>query len=79
VTESPNDDILAIDEALQALAQVDSPVAALVKLRFFAGMSLQEAALALGIAERTAYRDWAYARAWLARFLNRQEFAAEKI
>jgi RNA polymerase sigma factor (TIGR02999 family) len=71
--EPPSDDILAVDEALQALEQVDAPVAALVKLHFFSGLPLAEAAQALGIAERTAYRDWAYARAWLARFLDRPE------
>ena len=58
--ESPNDDILAVDEALQALEQVDPAVAALVKLHFFTGLSLRDAAQALGISERTAYRDWAY-------------------
>jgi RNA polymerase sigma factor (TIGR02999 family) len=75
--ESPNDDILAVDEALQALEQVDPPVAALVKLHFFSGLSLQEAARVLGTSERTAYRDWAYARAWLARFLGRPQHPAE--
>jgi RNA polymerase sigma factor (TIGR02999 family) len=73
--ELPNDDVLAVDEALQALEQVDASVAALVKLHFFAGLSLQEAAQVLGISERTAYRDWAYARAWLARFLQGQQSA----
>jgi RNA polymerase sigma factor (TIGR02999 family) len=73
--EPPNDDILAVDEALQALEQVDLSAAALVKLHFFTGLPLSEAALALGISERTAYRDWAYARAWLARFLQRSEDA----
>ncbi len=77
-TEPPDDDLLAVDEALRALEQVDPPVAALVKLHFFAGLPLREAAEVLGISERTAYRDWAYARAWLARFLGRPEPAAEK-
>jgi RNA polymerase sigma factor (TIGR02999 family) len=71
--EPPSDDVLAVDEALQTLEQVDASVAALVKLHFFTGLPLKEAAQALGIAERTAYRDWAYARAWLARFLGRPE------
>ena len=77
--EPPRDDILAVDEALQALEEVDASAAALVKLHFFTGLPLPEAALALGISERTAYRDWAYARAWLARFLKRPEEGAEKI
>jgi RNA polymerase sigma factor (TIGR02999 family) len=76
--EPPRADILAVDEALQALEQVDPPVAALVKLHFFAGLTLQEAAQALGTSERTAYRDWAYARAWLARFLGGPGPSAEK-
>jgi RNA polymerase sigma factor (TIGR02999 family) len=78
VADTPDDDVLAVDEALQGLEQVDPQNAALVKLHFFAGLSLQETAQALGIAERTAYRDWAYARAWLARFLGEQESSPEK-
>ncbi len=77
VVEAPDDDVLAVDEALQGLEKVDPQNAALVKLHFFAGLSLQETAQALGIAERTAYRDWAYARAWLARFLSGPEFPNE--
>jgi RNA polymerase sigma factor (TIGR02999 family) len=68
----PNDDILLVDEALQALERVDADAACIVKLHFFAGLPLAEAAQILGIAERTAYRDWAFARAWLARFLKEQ-------
>jgi RNA polymerase sigma factor (TIGR02999 family) len=74
----PNDDILAVDEALQALEKIDPAVAALVKLHFFTGLPLKDSAEALGISERTAYRDWAYARAWLARFLKRSNSAAKK-
>jgi RNA polymerase sigma factor (TIGR02999 family) len=76
--EPPHDDVLAVDEALGALEQADPQAAALVKLHFFTGLSLRESAEALGIAERTAYRDWAYARAWLARFLGRPEPPAQK-
>jgi RNA polymerase sigma factor (TIGR02999 family) len=76
--DPPNHDLLAVDEALQAFEQVDPTAAALVKLHFFTGLPLQEAAQALGISERTAYRDWAYARAWLARFLERPEPPAAK-
>jgi RNA polymerase sigma factor (TIGR02999 family) len=78
VIEPTNDDVLAIHEALQTLEQTDPQVGALVKLHFFAGLPLREAAETLGIAERTAYRDWAYARAWLARFLDQSEPPAEK-
>jgi RNA polymerase sigma factor (TIGR02999 family) len=59
------DDLLELDEALERLASEYPECAELVKLRFFAGMSLGEAAAALGVARRTADRHWAYARAWL--------------
>jgi RNA polymerase sigma factor (TIGR02999 family) len=64
---APAEDLLALDEALSRLAAVDPPKAALVKLRYFAGLSTEEAALALGISAATAKRHWAYARAWLFR------------
>ncbi len=76
--DPPDDSILAVNEALDALQQVDPPVASLVKLHFFTGLTLEDAAQALGISERTAYRDWAYARAWLARFLERPDPLDEK-
>jgi RNA polymerase sigma factor (TIGR02999 family) len=76
--EPPSDDVLAVDEALQALEQVDAVVAALVKLHYFGGLPLREAAQALGISERSAHRDWAYGRAWLARFLNPPELPDAK-
>jgi RNA polymerase sigma factor (TIGR02999 family) len=59
------DDLLDLDEALATLEAVDPRAAALVKLRVFAGLTLDEAALALGVVRRTADRDWAFARAWL--------------
>ncbi|WP_240911485.1 ECF-type sigma factor [Paludisphaera soli] len=58
-------ELLAVDEALGRLAEADPQAAELVKLRYFAGMSIPDAAAALGIAPRTADRIWAYARAWL--------------
>jgi RNA polymerase sigma factor (TIGR02999 family) len=58
-------DLIALDEALDRLAHRDCRKAELVKLRFFAGMTIQQAAAALGIAESTADADWAYAKAWL--------------
>jgi RNA polymerase sigma factor (TIGR02999 family) len=63
--ETPPEDLLAFDEALEKLARQDKPCAELVRLHFFAGLSLGEAADALGISPRTADRYWAYARAWL--------------
>ena len=63
--EQPADDLLALDEALTALAAVAPRKAELVKLRFYAGLTIPEAAEALGISEATAQRDWTYARTWL--------------
>jgi RNA polymerase sigma factor (TIGR02999 family) len=63
--DSPADELLAIDEALESLAIVHEDCAQLVKLRFFAGLSQREAATALGLPRRTADRLWAFARAWL--------------
>ena len=64
LAESP-DDLLALDDALTKLAAEDAPAAELVKLRVFAGLSVEEAADALGLARATAYRHWTFARAWL--------------
>jgi RNA polymerase sigma factor (TIGR02999 family) len=61
----PDDDVLAVDEALSRLAAQDPVKAELVKLRYFAGHTGAEAARLLGISEATADRYWAYARAWL--------------
>lgn len=66
-TREPREDLVALDEALDRLAAEDSLKAELVKLRYFAGLTLPEAAAALGLSERTAGRHWAFARAWLRR------------
>ena len=63
--DQPADDLLALDEALTALNCVAPRKAELVKLRFFAGLTIPEAAAALGISAATAQRDWTYARTWL--------------
>jgi predicted DNA-binding protein (UPF0251 family) len=63
----PDDDLLALDEALTQLAKVDSGVAELVNLRFFTGLTQAEAAAQLGISRSTADRAWVLARAWLFR------------
>jgi RNA polymerase sigma factor (TIGR02999 family) len=63
----PREDLLALDEALDRLAATNKPAADLVQLRYFGGLTLPEAAEALGMAPRTAGRLWAYARAWLRR------------
>jgi RNA polymerase sigma factor (TIGR02999 family) len=62
---APRLDLLALDEALTKLEQQNRRRADLVKLRFFAGLTIAEAAQALGISESTADNDWAYARSWL--------------
>jgi RNA polymerase sigma factor (TIGR02999 family) len=61
----PVDDLFALDEALEKLAAVDEVTADLVKLKYFAGLSLTAAGEVLGLSARTADRRWAYARAWL--------------
>jgi RNA polymerase sigma factor (TIGR02999 family) len=63
--DRPGDNILALHEALEQLEQKDRRKAELVKLRFFAGLTNEQAAEALGISVSTADNDWAYARAWL--------------
>jgi RNA polymerase sigma factor (TIGR02999 family) len=62
---APPEDVLALDEALGRLAAEDAQKAELVKLRYYAGLSVEEAARCLGISRATAARHWAYARAWL--------------
>jgi RNA polymerase sigma factor (sigma-70 family) len=64
--------LLAVHEALDALANHDARKAELVKLRYFVGLTLEEAAAVIGLSERTAKRDWAYARAWLFREIDRR-------
>ena len=71
--DSSGDDLFAVDEALSRLSAAHPRAARLVHLRFFLGMTLEEAAGQLGLEARTAYRDWAYARAWLRRELDRAE------
>jgi RNA polymerase sigma factor (TIGR02999 family) len=63
----PSADLLALDEALRKLEAAEPAKAELVKLRYFAGLSIDDAARALGIAPATAKRHWVYARAWLFR------------
>jgi len=62
---APDEELLAVDEALDRLARLDPAKAELVKLRYFVGMTMTEAATALGISEPAAKRRWSLARAWL--------------
>jgi RNA polymerase sigma factor (TIGR02999 family) len=66
----PDVDLLALDAALENLAAVDRRQSQLVELRFFAGLTVEEAAVALDVAPITVKRDWALARAWLFRELS---------
>jgi len=67
-----DDQLLAINEALDKFAAIDPVKAELVKLRYFIGMTIPEAADILGVSEPTAKRHWAYARAWLYREIASQ-------
>ena len=69
---NPRGDLIALDEALHRLEQVDDRKASLVKLRYFAGLTMPEAAKALGVSLATAERDWRYARVWLLRELGEE-------
>jgi RNA polymerase sigma factor (TIGR02999 family) len=72
----PADDLLALNEALDQLAREDPVKAELVKLKYFAGLSVQEAADALGISRATADRYWAYAKVWLYRAVTGKDGSA---
>ena len=66
----PSDDMLALNEALDRLADEEPVAADVVKLRYFAGLTVQQASVALGISVRTANRHWVYAKAWLFQQLS---------
>jgi RNA polymerase sigma factor (TIGR02999 family) len=68
--DEPSPDLLALDEAIVELEQQHPQKAQLVKLRYFAGLTTEQAAQAMGISVRTAGRSWAYARAWLYARIN---------
>ena len=68
----PDERLIALDEALARLEEKDPRKAELVKLRYFAGLTIEQAAEALGIGTSTADRDWSYARAWLFREMSKK-------
>ncbi|HWY74339.1 MAG TPA: sigma-70 family RNA polymerase sigma factor [Verrucomicrobiae bacterium] len=68
-----DDELLAVNEALEKFATIDKQKAELVKLRYFVGMTIEQAAEASGISVATAKRHWAYARAWLHQEIRNQE------
>lgn len=67
---APDDQLLSLDDALNRFAELEPRQAELVKLRYFVGLKIEEAAEVLGISESTAKRWWAYARAWLFNDIN---------
>jgi RNA polymerase sigma factor (TIGR02999 family) len=75
---APREDLLALDEALSRFSEQEPAKAQLVKLRYFAGLSLEEAAACMGISPATAKRYWAVARAWLFAALSESSDADER-
>ena len=75
----PDEELLAVNDALEKLAEQDPQKAELVKLRFFTGLTIEEAAETLGISEPTAKRWWAYARAWLYEETRARNIVDQKI
>ena len=71
VAVESNEELLELDDALSRLESIDATAAAVVKLRYFAGLSMSEAASALGLPLRSAERNWTFARTWLHRELSR--------
>lgn len=72
IAVEPDLDVLALNEALDALTAIDEERARVVELRYFAGLSLDETATVLGVSPQAVSRDWSIARAWLARWLDRR-------
>jgi RNA polymerase sigma factor (TIGR02999 family) len=70
ISNDADDSLLALDDALGQLAAEEPEAAEVVKLRYFAGLTIQETAEALNISVRTVNRHWTYARAWLYQQLN---------
>jgi len=68
-----DEDVLALDEALERLGAIDPRQAKVVELRFFGGLSVDEVAAALGVSKRTVEGDWTFARAWLSRELRNND------
>ena len=73
ITGRPGTDLVAIDDALKALAVVDSRKSQVVELRFFGGLSVKETAEVLQVSEETVLRDWKLAKSWLRRELNKDQ------
>lgn len=76
--DAPNDDLLAIDEAIQSLAAEHPECARVVMMRFFAGLTVDEVTAAMGISASTVKRHWGFARAWLFDALRPDETSASQ-
>jgi RNA polymerase sigma factor (TIGR02999 family) len=74
VTDEPDQDLAAIDDALHALAAVDERKSRVVELRYFGGLSVEETASALEVSAQTVMRDWKFASAWLSKELRDRGF-----
>src|SRR2546427_823477 len=70
-TEQQSEELMALDEALERLAQIDARQSRVVELRFFGGLTVDETAEALGMSSKTVKRDWSVARAWLHREVSK--------
>jgi len=71
----PTHDLIALDDALQALAQQDSRKSQVVEMRFFGGLTVEETAEALGVSRDTVMRDWQFSKDWLLRQMRRAPHA----
>ena len=71
VTRAPSPDLVALDDALNALARIDPRKVRVVEMRFFGGLSVEETADILNVSPQTVMRDWKLARAWLTRELRK--------
>jgi RNA polymerase sigma-70 factor (ECF subfamily) len=72
VSNEPSRDLVALDDALEALAKFDERKSRVIEMRFFGGLSVKETAVVLGVSQETVMRDWKLARAWLLQELRRE-------
>ena len=78
VISEKGDDLVALDDALEALARLDERKSRVVELRFFGGLSVEETAEALSVSAQTVMRDWKFSRAWLMSELERDGLTIQK-
>ena len=73
VADAPGADLVALDDALKALAALDPRKSEVVELRFFGGLSVEETAEVLKVSPETVMRDWKFAKSWLRRELSKEK------